>query len=87
MSRFHRRDGWYFERWDDGTVRIEKYSGKAGTEARKLDEVAEIPAAEWASIIASVTSQGKTAESYATAQAFHAGVRLTEQAKREKEGK
>lgn len=58
---FHWRDGWYFTRRDGGAVEI-----------RQHDKVAlQIPALEWASIVASVSKRGETAETYKEARELH----------------
>ena len=64
----HWRRNWFFSRGVAGDVHIVKRSGKSVTAS------ATIPAAEWATIIASVSSEGDTAEKYTRAQRFH-GVR------------
>jgi len=57
---FHWRDGWYFRRLEDGSVRI-------------VSDYADltIPAAEWASIVCSVSADGETGERWHAAQDFH----------------
>ena len=65
----HWRDGWYFIRASDGAVVIEKHP-KGRIEA--VPEIAvQIPPGEWASIVASVSAQGETAETYQQILAFH----------------
>ena len=63
-SRFHWRDGWYFSRMKDGDVLMENAPLRV-----------VIPAAEWASIVASVTPTGDTAETYSEAVRLHSGHR------------
>jgi len=60
---FHWRDGWYFSRTESGDVMIEP-----GTDHEVI-----VPAAEWASIVASVTPKGDTAETYGDAVRLHDG--------------
>lgn len=73
-GEFHNRDGWYFKRQPDGAVRIRK------TTTAHIDAPIEhehtIPAEEWASIVAHVSANGETAETYQEAHAFHAGAAL-----------
>ena len=63
---YHWRDNWFFMREPDGSVSIKAPAG-GDIEAR----IAVIPADEWASIIASVSASGDTAETYRLAQLFH----------------
>mgnify|MGYP001594046701 FL=1 len=49
MTAFHYRDGWYFERLDDGSVLIKRTYGHYGS--TPVAEV-RIDPASWASIIA-----------------------------------
>lgn len=63
---FHWRYGIEFERLAGGDVRI----------SREFERVLasgpfEIPAAEWASIIAAVSAVGETAKQYTDALSFH----------------
>jgi hypothetical protein len=65
---FHWRDGWYFRRdQGNGTVRITR--AEPGHELVQI----RIPAMEWASIVASMSDGGESAESHAKALAFHQG--------------
>ena len=57
---FHWRDGIFFERRTDGSVRLR---------CCHIDKV--IPAAEWASIIATMSLPGETSEAYQKAREFH----------------
>jgi len=71
MSKFHWKDGWYFERLEDGSVHIEKvYSGAEGTNHYEAE--AMIGPESWAQIICEVS--GKPTD-YAAAERFHAGER------------
>lgn len=63
---FHWKDNWYFERRDNGVVRI-YHLGELGI----ADADIEIDADSWASIMASVSAQGETAESFQEARNFH----------------
>lgn len=63
------QDGWYYERWhfqrlDDGSVRV-RASVDTSTE-----EIL-IPPAHWASIVASVSGAGRTADRHERALRFH----------------
>jgi len=65
---FHWKDNWYFERRDDGTVRIYHLDDHG-----IADEDIEIDADSWASIIASVSAGGDAADNFQIAQSFHMG--------------
>lgn len=71
MSRFHWQDGWYFERLEDGSVRIEKIYG-TGEGTHSIQAEATIDPASWASVICEVS--GKPSD-YQAAERFHAGER------------
>lgn len=64
---FHWQDGWTFERLENGAVHI-RHEVKG---AVFVDLV--IPAWHWASIIAAVSPQGETPETWQQARAFHQG--------------
>lgn len=57
---FHAKDGWYFGRTEDGGVHV--ISPK---------EEVRLDADTWASVIASVSAQGDTAEAFQEARNFH----------------
>lgn len=64
---FQWRDGWFFNRVDDGSVRVSQVDW-----ARKhVTLQVTIPAPEWASIVCSVSRDGETAERWNRAQDFH----------------
>lgn len=63
---FHLKDGWYFERISQGAVRI-YHLGYTGL----MDRGIVADADSWASIMASVSAQGDTAESFQEARNFH----------------
>ena len=65
---FHWQHGWYFKRLEDGEVRVIVDGDKGNPIVQ-----AAIPAAEWASIVASVTPQGDNAETYQQATDLHGG--------------
>lgn len=76
---FHWRDNFFFGRRADGSVRVLKFD-LAPKDFPKADEPGTpvpaaldmtIPAAEWASIVSSVSKAGETSESYQQAVAFH----------------
>lgn len=67
-SKFHYKDGWYFERLEDGSVKITH----PATGYRNVREGIEIDPASWASIVASVTPVGDNAETYSMATKLHA---------------
>lgn len=62
---FHAHDGWYFERLDDGSVKI-------SAAVDRCTEVIILTASDWASITAAVSARGETSETYQAAVAFHA---------------
>jgi hypothetical protein len=67
---FHSKDGWFFERAANGAVHIVKTDGKVG--GPTLAEVA-LTAETWASVVASVSEQGETRETWMQALEFHMG--------------
>jgi hypothetical protein len=67
---FHARDGWYFRREDDGSVHISA-PDSLGPGA---SQVVTLDANTWASVVASVSRNGETADSFAAATRFHSGV-------------
>lgn len=69
MGEFHWRDGTYFKRLENGSVRVRRTETPNADSPTALTLV--IPPSEWASIIAHVSSRGETAESYCEAEKFH----------------
>lgn len=71
---YHWRDNWFFKRLPDGSVRIRKFRavGENIPDPNTL-AAADIPAAEWASIVAAVSAAGETGETYYAALALHKG--------------
>lgn len=80
---FHWNDNLFFGRCDDGSVRIVQFHG-APFDWPKWDGVFDdaekwpetvidvvVPPEQWASIIASVSARGETAQQYAIALAYH----------------
>jgi len=63
---FHANDGWYFERQDDGTVKI------SAAVSRCAETITLNPAA-WASVVAAVSGQGETSDTYQAALSLHEG--------------
>lgn len=63
---FHYKDNWFFERVRDGNVRI-YHLDAFGT----MDRGILVDAASWASIVASVSVRGDTAEAFQEAREFH----------------
>lgn len=61
---FHTTDGWHWRRLEDGTVQV--FNDRLGVQ-HKMD------ASTWASVVASVSAGGETAERFAQAEAFHSG--------------
>lgn len=73
---FHWKDNWYFERLDDeGTVRLYHEDLEADQEDGivEYDVCLDIDAASWASIVASVSKLGDTAEVFQKVIALHQG--------------
>ncbi len=64
---FHYKDNWYFERLDDGSVKISNPT----MHTMKGIFTLTIDPDSWASIMASVSAQGETAESFQEARNFH----------------
>lgn len=65
QSGFHWRDGRFFKRMPDGSVRLSHVHGES------LQSQFNIPAPEWASIVCSVSEQGETGERWEESQDFH----------------
>ncbi len=63
---YHDTDGFYAERLDDGSVRLCKHRPPGDL---VMDHT--IPAERWASLVAAVSAQGGSSESYAAAKAVH----------------
>lgn len=59
---FHAKDGWYFERQDDGSVKI-------SAAVDRSTEVITLDPSTWASIIASMSTEGETSQTYQRALA------------------
>jgi hypothetical protein len=74
IGNFHNRDGWYFKRLEDGSVRIQKTTTAHVDAPVEYEHV--IPENEWASIVAHVSVGGETGDSYQEAREFHAGRRF-----------
>jgi len=77
-GRFHYKDGWYFSRLEDGSVLIEKESEqktwKAGRMSPLITARIVIDPDGWASIVASVSAFGDTAETFKHASELHSGL-------------
>jgi|SRR5579863_3205716 len=69
FGAFHWTGGWHFKRTPDGSVRMMKPAKMRGEEYLSVDIT--IPAAEWASIVCSVSAGGETGERWEAAQDFH----------------
>lgn len=59
---FHAKDGWYFERQDDGSVKV-------SAAVDRSTEVITLGPSTWASIVASMSAEGETSQSYQRALA------------------
>jgi hypothetical protein len=66
---FHAREGWYFRREGDGSVRI-LGPDSLGPGAH---QVVTLDADTWASAVASVSSPGETSDTFQVARRFHDG--------------
>lgn len=64
---FHARDGWFFRRESDGSVRIlaPDSLGPGAHQCVTLDPDT------WASVVASVAASGESGETFRAAQRFH----------------
>lgn len=69
IGNFHNRDGWYFKRLDDGSVRIQKTTTAQADAPLEYEHV--IPENEWASIVSHVSAEGGNGETYDVARQFH----------------
>jgi hypothetical protein len=67
---YHAHDGWEFQRLPDGSVRLTKEPA-AGEYAGQM---VTFSVEEWASIVASVSVAGETAETWRAAERAHMGV-------------
>lgn len=54
---FHAKDGWYFERHEDGSVTIR-------AAVNRCDESITVDASSWASIVASMSNAGENSDTY-----------------------
>jgi hypothetical protein len=66
---FHARDGFYFERTDDGGVRV-RVAEDAKVDSPTLREVT-LDDSAWASVVAAVCARGETGPTWREARAFH----------------
>lgn len=67
---FHARDGWYFERQPDGSVKI-------SAAVQRCTEELVIDPDTWASIVASVSALPETSARWQAAREYHAGPERT----------
>lgn len=76
---FHSRDGLYFARSTDGgvivTIEVPVRDGMGGfaDQTAVLHRI-ELPENEWGSVVAHVSRNGETSETWQQARDFHAGV-------------
>jgi hypothetical protein len=70
---FHLRDGLFFERADNGAVRIVKTANGRFPGDDQITFDITVPENEWGSVVAMVSSVGETHESWMSARAFHMG--------------
>jgi hypothetical protein len=73
QTGFHWREGWYFKRMPDGSVRVSHVTGSPFIHAQFA-----VPAPEWASIVCSVSAAGETGERWNASQDFHGRAALGE---------
>ena len=66
---FHAKGGWFFKRTEEGGVHIVK--GVQYHNGAQITEEVCLDADSWASIVASVSARGETAETYKIAKGFH----------------
>ena len=72
LSGFHWRDGWFFKRLEDGSVEVRRHLPNPKVKgATDIFQMMTIPAAEWSSIVCSVSKEGETRERWDAAQDFH----------------
>jgi len=71
LDGFHESDGLVFKRTDGGKVRVRKWKDARLLGQPIVDHV--IDAGPWASVVASVSKKGDTAETLSVAEALHAG--------------
>lgn len=64
---FHAKGGWYFRREEDGSVRILAPDSSGAGAHQRVD----LDPSTWASVVASVSVSGETAETYRAALDFH----------------
>ena len=65
---FHTKDGWFWERLDDGSVRVTLRDVETG-------EKHELTPGEWASVVAHVSAHEDPATAYEHAEAVHHATR------------
>ena len=78
-GEFHWRDGWYFKRLGGGAVQIRKMAAFDGIVSDTHEFTVEIPAEEWASIVAHVAvrpSHPNEGILFASARQLHSGTAL-----------
>ena len=80
---FHLRNGFFFQRLDDGSVRI-RYAqpvidelgnpapSVGGGYFQAIIAQVTVPENEWASVLASVSAAGETSETWQAARDYHA---------------
>ncbi len=74
----HWRNGWHFARQDNGSVSFEHRVptgelNELGHATYTIDAKDNIPADEWASIVAAVSATGEVGTVWHRARALHAG--------------
>jgi hypothetical protein len=75
QSGFHWRDGWYFKRLEDGSVRVSHVTHPPFE--GKLEQQFVISENEWASIVCSVSAEGETSQRWQKAREFHGAATTT----------
>lgn len=68
LGAFHALEGFFFERLEDGAVRISCWSTPNGSDRVGL---VDIPADTWCSAVASVSAEGETAGTWTDAVQLH----------------
>ena len=77
MGEFHSKEGWFFQRESGGEVRVRHDPSVSGLTASDRRDVVMLDADVWASVVASVSASGETAETWQAVRRFHAGGGMT----------
>lgn len=72
ITRYHEREGLFFERWSDGSVRVVKTDGKSPDDGGNILFEQRVPENTWASAVCAVSSAGENADRWQHIRHFHA---------------